>query len=940
MSAAFAIARKEFRALFQSPVAVMFLGVFLVVTLFTFFSWSKFFARNLADVRPFFEWLPLLLIGLVSAITMRAWAEERKAGTLEVLLTLPVSTRDLVLGKFVAGMGLVACGLALTLPLPLIVNQLGNLDWGPVIGGYLAAFLLASAYMAIGLCVSARTDNQVVALLLTAVIGGGMYLIGTDRLASLFGNEGAEIVRLLGTGSRFASVERGVVDVRDLAYYAGITVSFLVLNGYFLERMRLDGGSARGRARGAELLTLVALATANAVAANLWLTPLASFRLDMTEGGEYSLSPVTRNTLRGLDEQLLVLGLFSERTHPLLAPLIPQIRDQLAEVQLAGGDRVKVEIKDPNEDPDLEQEVGEAYGVRPVPFGVSDRHSQSVVNSYFHLVVKYGDQYQVLDFSDLIDVAQSEDAVDVRLKNFEYDLTKTIRKVSQEFTSVDALLAKLPPGSSLTLYSSPGTLPEGFKATAAGLRTIGADLANRSSGHLAFAEVDPSRDPELGKRLVDELGLQPMVTDLFAQEVFWLYGVLRAGDRVERIIPQPGEEEADLRRGIEGAVRRVTPGQLRRVALFTEVPPQEQPNPQLPPQFQPPQRHEDYTVLRQALGETWEVERTQLDDGFVPSGTDVLIVGKTGPTEAKQRFAIDQYLLQGGSVIALAGQYHVQIGQGGITPVPADPSLADLLKTWFVHPGDGMVMDTANAPFPIPVQERRGQFTMQRIQLLPYPPFPDLRGAGLAEHPALAGIDAMTTAWASPVEVIEPHEGIETEVLLRTSSGSWVDAMGRIEPDFAKYPNAGFGPTPPLASIPVAVAATGNFVSNFAGTPSPLAEDGPKPLEKSVAPGKLVVIGSSEFVGDLMMQLASQPNGEVHRGNLQLISNLVDWSTADTELLAIRSSGAFSRTLKPMEDADRSFWEWAAYGAVLLPLGALIAGTRARRATPIALVEA
>ncbi|MBA2320067.1 MAG: Gldg family protein, partial [Deltaproteobacteria bacterium] len=627
-------------------------------------------------------------------------------------------------------------------------------------------------------------------------------------------------------------------------------------------------------------------------------------------------------------------------THPLLAPLIPQIRDQLAEVQLAGGDRVRIEIRDPNEDPDLEAEVGEAYGVRPVPFGVSDRHSQSVVNSYFHLVVKYGDQFEVLDFSDLIDVSSSDDAMDVRLKNFEYDLTRTIRKVSQEFTSIDALLAKLPAGSSLTLYASPATLPEGFVPTASALRTVGEDLAARSAGQLALGERDPSNDPALGQELVTELGLQPMVTDLFAQEVFWLYAVIRAGDRVERILPQPGEEEGDLRRAVEGAIRRVTPGQLRRVALYTEIPPQEQQNPQLPPQFQPPQRREDYTVLREVLGETWEVERTQLEDGYVPSGTDVLIVGKTGPTDAKQRFAIDQYLMQGGSVIALAGAWRVEVGQSGIQARPDDPSLGELLETWYVSPGEGLVMDPSNAPFPIPVQERRGGFTVQRIELLPYPPFPDLRGAGLAEHPALAGIDALTMPWTSPVEVAETHDGVETQVLATTSPGSWIDPNARIEPDFTKYPQAGFGPTPPLAPAVVAVAATGLFPSNFAGAPSPLAEDAPKPLERSVAPGKLVVLGSSELVSDLMLQLASQGGNEVHRGNLQLISNLVDWSTADTELLAIRSTGAFSRTLEPMEDADRQLWEWVAYAAVLIPLGILIAGTRSRRATPIPLVEA
>lgn len=156
-SAVLTVARKELRTYFQSPVALIFLGIFLVGTLAAFFTLSSFFARNLADVRPLFQWLPLLLIFLVSAITMRQWAEERKMGTLEILLTLPLSTRDLVLGKFLAAVVLVGIALLMTTPLPLMVAQLGDLDWGPVIGGYLAALLLGSTYAAIGLCVSSRT---------------------------------------------------------------------------------------------------------------------------------------------------------------------------------------------------------------------------------------------------------------------------------------------------------------------------------------------------------------------------------------------------------------------------------------------------------------------------------------------------------------------------------------------------------------------------------------------------------------------------------------------------------------------------------------------------------------------------------------------------------------------------------------------------------------
>ena len=209
------IVRKELSAYFLSPVALIFLAIFLGATVCIFFTFAKFFARNLADVRPLFSWLPILLIFLVSAITMRQWSEEQKLGTLEILLTLPMRTRDLVVGKFLAGMVLVALALVLTIPLPVTVAQLGQLDWGPVIGGYIAALLLASAYMAIGLCVSARTDNQIVSLMVTLTIGGALYLIGAPAFTDFFGTQVSEVLRSIGTGSRFESIERGVLDFRD-----------------------------------------------------------------------------------------------------------------------------------------------------------------------------------------------------------------------------------------------------------------------------------------------------------------------------------------------------------------------------------------------------------------------------------------------------------------------------------------------------------------------------------------------------------------------------------------------------------------------------------------------------------------------------------------------------------------------------------------------------
>ncbi|MCA9975899.1 MAG: ABC-2 transporter permease, partial [Anaerolineales bacterium] len=141
-----AITRKELNSYFGSPLAIIFLGTFLAAVLFIFFTVETFFARGVADIRPLFRWMPILLIFLLAALTMRQWSEEQRSGTQELLLTLPVSPLNLVLGKFLAVMGLISLALALTLPLPITVGLLGNLDWGPVLGGYLAALLMAAAY--------------------------------------------------------------------------------------------------------------------------------------------------------------------------------------------------------------------------------------------------------------------------------------------------------------------------------------------------------------------------------------------------------------------------------------------------------------------------------------------------------------------------------------------------------------------------------------------------------------------------------------------------------------------------------------------------------------------------------------------------------------------------------------------------------------------------
>ncbi len=224
------IALRELRAYFNSPIAYIFLLAFAGSSLFTFFYVEAFFARGQADLRGLFDALPLLTLLLVPALTMRLWAEEAKTGTLELLLTLPAKDSELVWGKFLASWVLFAVALVITMPLAVTVSALGNLDWGPVFGGYLGALLLGAAYLAVGQFVSAMTENQILAFILALALCMLLYGLGTEMFTGLFSDRTATVLRALGTGSRFESIARGVIDLRDLVYYLSLTLFFLALS--------------------------------------------------------------------------------------------------------------------------------------------------------------------------------------------------------------------------------------------------------------------------------------------------------------------------------------------------------------------------------------------------------------------------------------------------------------------------------------------------------------------------------------------------------------------------------------------------------------------------------------------------------------------------------------------------------------------------------------
>jgi ABC-2 type transport system permease protein len=219
---------KEFRVYFVSPIAYIVISIFLLVTGWFFFT--TFFLFNQASLRNFFGLMPIIFSFVVPAITMRLFSEELNIGSYETLLTMPVTFVDVVLGKFLAAVAFVGASLIPTLSYPITVSCLGQLDWGPVVGGYLGAMLLAAAFSAIGLFASSLTRNQIIAFIIGVAICFTLTLI--DKMLFFLPQSLLGVLEYLGADFHFNNISKGIIDSRDLLYF--LSVSFVGLYGAHL----------------------------------------------------------------------------------------------------------------------------------------------------------------------------------------------------------------------------------------------------------------------------------------------------------------------------------------------------------------------------------------------------------------------------------------------------------------------------------------------------------------------------------------------------------------------------------------------------------------------------------------------------------------------------------------------------------------------------------
>ena len=952
------ITRKELRTYFLSPVALIFIATFLLSAFFAFFWIEGFFSRNLANIRPLFEWLPILLLFLVPALGMRLWSEEDRMGTIELLQTFPIGTGSLVISKFIAGLALITVALALTFSIPLTVNLLGNLDWGPVWGGYLATILLAAMYLAITLCISAMTSSQLIALVFSSLACGLLYLVGSPPVVQLFGTSFGEILRSIGAGSRFESILRGVIDLRDILYYASLTTFFLLLNTVLLEARRWSNSPRRKNQRFGRQLSLVLIGL-NLLALNIIVAPQRSLRIDLTEQNEFTISDVTKDLLKGIDEPLLIRGYFSNKTHPLLAPLVPRIRDIIEEYGAIGGNLIRAEFVDPTTDPELEKEATHEYGVRSIPFQFADRHETSVVNSFFNIVVRYGDQIETLSFNDLIEVQSRGMDIDIRLRNLEYDLTRTIQKVKYGFQSIESVISRLPSKAKLTAFITSESLPEPLKELPERLSAVGKEFEERGNQQFSWEIIDPDAPNSTLSReeIFEKYRLEPITIDPMAQESFYLHLILEVGDFKQQLVLPESIPQGLIRGNLLAALKRAGHGSLKTIGWVT---PQPQPlKPGMPGANYPGAKTNppSFRMLKKTLAQTYEVREVDLSQGSIPGDIDILLNLDPRDHGEEERFAIDQFLMRGGSAIIATSKYSMADsnqfgGQNSLGVQQNESGLTDLLAHYGVEIDDTVVLDKQNAAFPIPVTRNVAGIQVEDIQMISYPGFVDIAGDQLdKDNIALSGLPRIVMHWASPVTLNRPSDNesqtssVQRTTLMYSSPDSWTVDNYTAHPDFMKFPKTGWETSTDTKKYPLAVSLMGTMTSFYADS-APEFDQGAagstnsdKPvsvIKQSPEQSRLVVLGSASFVTDWVSHL-NRGVSDAHLSNFQLIQNLTDWCLEDVALLSIRSRGNYARTLISLPLANRRWLEWGNYLVALLSI--LIIGLaslgRRHRAKPL-----
>lgn len=712
-------------------------------------------------------------------------------------------------------------------------------------------------------------------------------------------------------------------------------------------------------------LTTLALTTllvgANVVCFNLLFGKTRGLRADLTDDRLYTLAPETVALLQEPEEPLEIFYYFTaiEKQHDKLRPIVGRLGDKLKEFEAASNGKVTtrlVEWDELKDDDPLRKRAVDEFGVKAVPIPVQTADEDTIRNTYFSVVVSYGDQFERFDAAQLWRVVAAGQDIVVELENVEYLVAKAINKVLRGFNSVGAALATADLNATIDFYFSPeAELPEHLRKVPGYAKKVAEKLKADAGGRLTTTIEDPTGDdPEkvrVRERLA-KLGLSDLQLDP-SKPGFYSYALVKVGKGPQTFLPlfTLGEEmtESDVREGVAGALKQLTPGFLTTIGLVTGEP-DEDPMARMMGRQPPPQ---EFSELRDALAAEFEVKSVDLKSGKpVPRDVAVLLLLRPSDLSERALYELDQFVMRGGRLVACVDPVGFSMSdymatrqfQPKKTPLGR---LKDLLKHYGADVQESYVLDVSSLVLEQQEQEFVGgrsvpTYTRRKRPFVLVPPDDAID----ARHPVTARLRNLVFSHAAPVELAvarpaaesrpaEPGvpEGVVGSVIIRSSP----EAEATADVDRGSLASRlGFSPPPAAKSYGLAVALQGKFPSFFAGKPipPPPGKEGVEPASRPSEEGRalkvstdtsIVVFGDADFVSP-MLQLFRLTAAQT-RPNLALLRNALDFGGDAQRLMGLRGREEVRRpltALAKMDAAERAESQDAARRtALVVPIVAL-----------------
>lgn len=534
------VAGREVRSYFDHATAYILLVIFLVINFFFFFRDAYLVGEG--SLRPMFDLMPWLLLFFVPAITMRSLAEERRAGTLELVLSQPLGEIEFLLGKFLGVFAFLGVALAGTLGAPIGLSLGADLQWGVVVAQYAGTLFVSAGLVAIGIWASSLTRNQVTAFILGVASIFLFYLLGLEVLLFSLPPALSLVAERLGVLAHFENVARGVIDLRDVLYFASLTAAFLTLSYFSLLREKLS----RGRAEYRRLVWGTTGLVGIAILASLLGGELRG-RLDLTPGAVYTLSDATKEMLRGL-EDVVAIKLFTSRELPAgFGSVKRDVEDMLRDYDATGGENLRVTRRVPDEDEEAREEASR-IGIPQIEFNVVGEEEFQVKRGHFGIAVQYAGETETLP------VVQ-------RTEDLEYRLTSAIRSLTRESRPVVGFLqGHGEEGPRTTLRRAGARLGDEYEIESFLVDSAAADVPDSIDVVVVAGPQAP-----VERRSVDALG---RFLDR-GGSLMLLYSPMRVQreTRFATPLPQPGLDSLLAEHGLQ-----VFPGLAYDLRLNTRVP--------------------------------------------------------------------------------------------------------------------------------------------------------------------------------------------------------------------------------------------------------------------------------------------------------------------------------------------------------------------------------